>query len=105
MDKLVTLQQQLQEAEDKKVALQDQVRPVCDEQDIVQYVCVVGARGNIHTIRLDVAPDQCSLLCAGDRLREQTTPSGAANIRSRRGEDKLGEVLRRATEPIRKRHR
>lgn len=26
MDKLATLQQQLQEAEDKKVALQDQVR-------------------------------------------------------------------------------
>lgn len=32
MDKLATLQQQLQEAEDKKVALQDQVRAVSREQ-------------------------------------------------------------------------
>lgn len=34
MDKLATLQQQLQEAEDKKVALQDQVRSVGEEQTI-----------------------------------------------------------------------
>ena len=38
MDKLATLQQQLQEAEDKKVALQDQVRTSCDEKNIVYSV-------------------------------------------------------------------
>lgn len=47
MDKLATLQQQLQEAEDKKVALQDQVRPAYEELDN-SNVCVIGTRHNKH---------------------------------------------------------
>lgn len=37
MDKLAKLQQQLQDAEDKKVALQDQVRTSCDEPIIAVH--------------------------------------------------------------------
>lgn len=39
MDKLATLQQQLQEAEDKKVALQDQVR-ICSVTSRTVGKCV-----------------------------------------------------------------
>lgn len=63
MDKLATLQQQLQEAEDKKVALQDQVRVVLKSRIV---------RSHDYTAMImqpNVAPDQCAFLCAGDRLR------------------------------------
>lgn len=46
MDKLATLQQQLQEAEDKKVALQDQVRSVGEEQGI-GYSSIAEPTGQI----------------------------------------------------------
>lgn len=47
MDKLATLQQQLQEAEDKKVALQDQVRTVSKARDTKHVVCTRGSRTHI----------------------------------------------------------
>lgn len=44
MDKLATLQQQLQEAEDKKVALQGQVRTAVSQEQGIKSICRVHKR-------------------------------------------------------------
>lgn len=88
MDKLATLQNQLKEAENKKVALQDQVRnsdaakavrhtELCPQRRWLFYVAIVS---NVDLRCFSNLSQSCFLLYAGDRLRQQTSSSGATNI-------------------------